>query len=140
MLDAYLIIKVPFFSYSVKKRYNKLTQPKYYSADNGFLQITSLHFTKDYGKQFENAVLLEIARSHQDIAYWSNKGEVDFVFSKRAINVTVAEKIPKREFEGLIEFSKKHRNFDMDIVIKDNVKTDEEIRAIDIVELTKTLE
>ncbi len=117
MVDAFIIIKVPFFSYSLKKRFNKTTQTKYYSADNGFLQITSLNFTEDKGKRFENVVALTINMATNDIAYWSESCEVDFVFGNSAVNVTVAETIiPKRESDGLICFSEKNKKHKLLIV------------------------
>lgn len=114
LMDSYLIIKVPFFSFSVKKRFNKATQPKYYASDNGFLQITSLQFSKDKGKVFENMCLLEANISKEKIAYWQEDGEVDFVFGNKAVNVTTANtKIPKREFDGLLNFKSKHKKFEL---------------------------
>ncbi len=110
MVDAFIIVRVPFFSYSLKKRFNKATQTKYYSADNGFLQITSLNFTKDKGKRFENVMALTINMITNDIAYWSENCEVDFVFGNSAVNVTVSEtSIPKRESEGLLCFRDKNK-------------------------------
>lgn len=123
MMDVYLIYKVPFFSYSVKNRHNKMTQPKYYSADNGFMQITSLHFTKDFGKLFENSVFLEVNSKYHDIAYWSNKGEVDFVYGNSAINATFASNIKAREFAGLIEFKNKHKKFELILVTKKKLRS-----------------
>ncbi len=117
MLDAYLIMKVPFFSFSVKKRFHRMTQPKYYAHDNGFTQITSLQFTEDRGKLFENLFLLEVARTAKDIAYWQDRGEVDFIYANKAINVTTSSgEIPSREYEGLLQFKKKHKNFNLIII------------------------
>lgn len=130
MIDAYLIIKVPFFSYSVKKRFNRMTQPKYYSADNGFMQITSLHFTDDLGKFFENAVLLEIAGKANDVAYWSDKSEVDFVYERRAVNATIAKEVPKREFDGLSEFRQKHKQFEVLVVSKKGTVANTDINTV----------
>ena len=118
LLDAYIIIKVPFFSYSIKKRHSILSQPKYYSADNGFLLITSLNFTKDKGKRYENAILLKIYLHEQNIAYWTSENEVDFVYGKNAANVTIAEIIHEREFKGLFEFKRRNREFDLILVCK----------------------
>ena len=36
---------------------------------------------------------------------------VDFIVEKIAINVTAIDKIPEREFKGLEDFNKKHKDF-----------------------------
>lgn len=126
----YLIVKVPFFSFSIKKRFNKLTQPKYYSYDNGFMQITSLQYTEDKGKQFENLVLLEIMKSTKDVSYWQEKGEVDFVYDKEAVNVTIARRnLSKREIDGLLEFSNKFKDFNTQIVTLEKHSKKEEVKV-----------
>lgn len=132
MIDSFLIFKVPYFSYSLKKRHNVKTQPKYYAADNGLIHATSLNFSKDKGKKFENAIFLKLYAQTHDISYWSEKGEVDFVFQDKAINVTSAEKIPEREIQGLIEFSKKHKNFELILISENESEAYEKIKAMSL--------
>ncbi len=118
LLDAYLIIKVPFFSYSIKKRHSILAQPKYYTVDNGFLLLMSLNYTNDLGKRYENAILLKIYASTKDISYWASEGEVDFVYGNNALNVTIAQIIPEREYSGLFEFKRRYPKFNLFLVCK----------------------
>ncbi|MBD3313388.1 AAA family ATPase, partial [Candidatus Woesearchaeota archaeon] len=136
MIDSYLIIKVPFFSYSLKKKHSVTTQPKYYASDNGLIYITSLRFSGDTGKKYENAALLKIYEETDDISYWSEgKSEVDFVYDKKAVNVTSSEKIPEREFKGLNDFSKKHKGFSTMLVAR---KTDDSNNAVSLKEFLES--
>ncbi|MBW2967522.1 ATP-binding protein, partial [Candidatus Woesearchaeota archaeon] len=114
--DAYLIIKVPFFSYSLKKRHSVLAKPKYYSADNGFCLIVSMNHTKDLGKRYENAAMIKLYRSTKEISYWASEGEVDFIYRNKALNITTGKNISDREYKGLFEFKTKHRRFDLILV------------------------
>jgi uncharacterized protein len=116
LLDAYLIIKVPYFSYSIKKRHSVLTQPKYYVADNGFLYLLKTNYTKDLGKVYENIVLVKLYSLSTEISYWSSKGEVDFIYENNAFNVTIAKKVPEREYQGLKEFKHKYNKFNLYLI------------------------
>ncbi|MFH1174571.1 MAG: ATP-binding protein [archaeon] len=115
LVEAYVILRVDHFSYSLKKRFDKATQPKYYIADNGFMQLSS-NFSKNEGKRFENAIAITISGAHKQIMYWRENSEVDFVFDKQAVNATIAKEIPEREYDGLREFKKKHRQFMLKLV------------------------
>ena len=110
MQDSFLISKVPFFSYSLKKRHNVLMKPKYYATDNGFVYVSNLNFSKNIGKMYEMAVFLKLYDSIKNISYWAEKGEVDFVLENQGINVTSTNNIDKREYEGLLEFKKKFKS------------------------------
>jgi len=129
MIDSYLLIKVPFFSYSLKKRHSVLTKPKYYATDNGLIYITSLKFSEDLGKRYENSVLLKIYEGTDDITYWSKDNEVDFVYDQKAVNVTATDKIPEREFLGLKEFKKYHKHFEL-ILVSKKEETKDDINVI----------
>jgi len=112
MIDAYLIIRVDHFSFSLKKRFDKAFQPKYYVIDNGFFEVVGLNYSKDFGKRFENVVLNHI--KNKDVSYYLGDGEVDFVFEKKAVNVTfVEDDIPSREVDGLLNFIAKHKGFEL---------------------------
>ncbi|MEK6816062.1 MAG: ATP-binding protein [Nanoarchaeota archaeon] len=118
MMDSFLIVKVPFFSYSLKKRHSAAAQPKYYATDNGLVNVCSLKFSEDLGKKYENSVFLRIYNLTSDISYWSGENEVDFIYDKKAVNVTSGETIPEREFEGLDEFSKTNKGFKLVLIAK----------------------
>jgi predicted AAA+ superfamily ATPase len=110
---AYLIILVPFFSYSLKKQ---LRNPfKAYSIDVGLKNAVSFSFSKDVGRIYENIVALQLLRNGYEIYYWKNeKGkEVDFVAKKEGrieqlIQVTYElEENKEREIAPLIDASNK---------------------------------
>jgi len=111
MKDAYLFIQARHFSYSYKKRFDKRIQPKYYASDNGFFQIIKTN-KKNEGMKFENLVAIHLTQKHTEIMYWQEGTEVDFIIQNSAINVTVdTMNIKKREFQGLLDFKKKHKDF-----------------------------
>lgn len=106
--DAYLIFSCPFFAYSEnqRQRHNR----KYYSIDTGLRRSVVTQRTTDYGKDFENLVYLSLRAKTKDIAYWRDKGEVDFVVQTdrgiTPIQVTVGEPQARHE-DALAEFYKK---------------------------------
>ncbi len=68
---------------------------------------------------FENSVLIKLVENYKEISYWSEpKSEVDFIVEKTAINVTAANKMLKREIEGLEDFNKRHKGFTLMILSK----------------------
>jgi predicted AAA+ superfamily ATPase len=78
---SYLLFLVPKFSYSIKQQ---ITNPrKVYSIDTGFINANSTSFSNDYGHIFENLVFLHLRRNYNDIFYFSEKGECDFVVCRK---------------------------------------------------------
>jgi len=112
MMDAYLLFEVTYFSYSMRIKHDVSKLPKIYCMDNGFINITNVKYSKNLGQMFENTTFIKLAEKHKEIGYWSElNSEVDFIVERTAINVTSTDKIPKREFIGLEEFSKKNKGF-----------------------------
>lgn len=112
MIDAYLLYEVPWFSYSVKARHDVSKRPKLYCMDNGLISVTNVKYSQNRGQMYENTVLVRLAAQHEEVHYWSEGGsEVDFVVRGFAINVTATDDIPEREQKGLVDFTKRHRNF-----------------------------
>lgn len=122
MVDAYLLLEVRFFSFSAKVKYDVTRLPKYYVIDNGLVNITTMQYFRNLGQLYENTVLLKLYGAKEkleDIMYWSDaNSEVDFVVWEKAINVTATDKIPAREWKGLEEFQKKHKQFSLLLVTK----------------------
>jgi len=119
MVDAFLLSEVSYFSFSVKIKYEVSKLPKYYSLDNGLINITSTKYSKNQGQKFENSVFIKLYEKYNEISYWGElSSEVDFIINKTAINVTSIDKIPDREFKGLEEFSNKHKGFALIIISK----------------------
>ena len=108
MVDAYLLLEVSHFSYSIKKRHDVTRLPKYYVIDNGLIHISNIQFSKNKGQKFENTVLLKLLEVRDflnPIMYWSKgQSEVDFIVKDLAINVTATDRIPAREVKGLEDF------------------------------------
>ena len=119
MVDAYLLSEVSYFSYSAKIKHEVSKLPKFYSLDNGLTKITSMKYSKNIGQMFENSIFIKLFEKYNEISYWGeSSSEVDFVINKTAINVTSTNEIPEREFKGLEEFNKKHKNFKLIIISK----------------------
>ncbi len=75
--DAYLFFFIPRFSYSGKVQ---LVNPKkIYCIDNGFIKTNSISFSADKGKLLENMVFMHLRRTTDDIYYFAEKNECDFV-------------------------------------------------------------
>jgi len=105
--DSYLIFTVPKFSYSYRKQ--QINPKKIYSIDNGLSDINSITFGKDKGKMLENSVFLELKRRYQDVFYYRDEGECDFIVKEKktlsAIQVCykLDENNEKREMKGLLK-------------------------------------
>lgn len=106
--DCYLFQYVPKFSYSLKVQ--QINAKKCYAIDNGMIDIISLSFSDDIGRKFENLVYLELRRKYDQVFYFSEKKECDFVvykYNKLADLVQVCYQITSenltREIDGAIE-------------------------------------
>ena len=134
MIDAYLLFEVPFFSFSAKVKYDAARLPKLYVFDNGLINVVNVKYSKNEGQMFENTVLVKLLDRFNEVSYWSDaNSEVDFVVEGKAINVTATDKIPDREWKGLKEFQKKHKQFSLLLITKSTDKDN-------IVSLKKFLE
>lgn len=134
--EAHLVFQLKFFSYSLKKSVMIQKPRKIYCIDNGLRNAMSYKFSEDTGKLAENLVFVELMRRGNEIFYWKNKHEVDFIKKRpdnslSAINVTYSDKISDREFAGLLEF-KKHfdKTIDMTIITRDTEREEGDIRLI----------
>lgn len=74
---AYLFYFVPLFSYSQKVQ--NVNPRKVYAPDTGLISAASASFSKDDGPRFENTIFLHLKRKYNDIYYFSEKKECDFV-------------------------------------------------------------
>jgi len=104
--DAYLVFVVNILAYSIKKQF--INPKKIYSVDSGIRRIVGFIFSKDSGKLYENIVFIHLKQTGQDIYYWKNKNECDFVIkNKEIIDQLIqvsydVEKNKDREIKGLI--------------------------------------
>lgn len=127
--DINLIYLIQVFSYSLKTQ--QVNPSKVYCIDNGLRNAVSFKFSKDEGKLVENLVFMELKRIGDEIYYWKNKGEVDFVVKNKdqiltAINVTYTDEINKREIESLLGFKKEHKKTKELILITKDVEREEQ--------------
>ena len=106
--DAFLGFFVPKFSQSLRKQnYNP---KKFYGIDTGLQSAISFRVIDDIGKLFENTVYLALRREYDQIYYWQEEKEIDFVVKDKEqivflVNASVSikeESTRKREIESLM--------------------------------------
>lgn len=106
--DAYLFFYVPRFSYSPKVQI--VNPKKLYCIDTGFIKTNSISFSPDKGRLLENLVFMHLRRKTDEIFYFSEKNECDFVVFHHEIPVEIYQvcwvldqENLKREIKGLTE-------------------------------------
>ena len=75
--QAYLLFSCPWFTYSERRRSQQ--NRKYYPVDTGLRRVSVTQTGQDPGKSLECATFVEIKRRFENVCYWRNAGEVDFV-------------------------------------------------------------
>ena len=123
----------PQFSYSLKVQ--KINPKKIICLDNGLRNIISFRFSKDFGKLAENLAGNILSGQNEEVFYWQDKQEVDFVLKENeklsAINVSFGEKIEDREIDSLLEFKRKFRNVkELILITKDLERKEKQIKFI----------
>ena len=106
--NAFLFFFINKFDFSVKKQ---IQNPrKIYCVDNGFVTEIGFKFSENKGRILENLVFLELKRNEDEIYYFSEKGECDFVIREgakitRAMQVCyeINDNNKNREINGLVE-------------------------------------
>ncbi len=126
--EAFLFFSLDHFSYSYKEQ--KSSASKIYCIDNGLRNAVSFKFSKDEGKLAENLVFVELKRREENIYYWKEKGEVDFIVKNNnqtltAINISYTDEINERETRSLTEFKNKFKKTEELILITKNTKKQE---------------
>ena len=103
---------LPHFSYSLKSQ--KVNPKKIIVLDNGLRNIGSFRLSTDTGKLAENLVGATLKNHHDEIFYFKDKSDIDFVVKKDnfldVINVTYGEEIHEREIKSLLYFKKQFKN------------------------------
>ncbi len=105
--DTYLLDFLPMFDYSIKKQIRN--PKKVYAIDLGIYHQIRTTFTDDFGRQLENAVFLHLRRHYEELFYFNNNGECDFVsFEKGKVKECVQvcyninDENMQREMKGLL--------------------------------------
>jgi predicted AAA+ superfamily ATPase len=77
--EAFFLISHQKFSYSPRKRI--MNPKKIYLLDTGFGFLSS-NFSENRGKMLENLVAVELFRRGEDVFYYRERGECDFVIQR----------------------------------------------------------
>lgn len=145
--DSYLLFFLPKFSYSAKS--SAISPRKVYAIDNGLINANSLSFNEDKGRLLENLVYLHLRQNEDQVYYFKEKKECDFVvFDRKKCKyiIQVCDEVnndnKKREIEGLIEamiFFDKKESLILTQHQKDNLKVeDKTIRLVPVSEFMLT--
>lgn len=106
--ECFLFFTLPKFDYSFSKQ--RTHAKKIYAIDPGLIRANSVLMSEDSGRIFENIVFLELRRRYQEIFYFKNNDECDFLVKtgnsvEKAIQVCyqLTEENISREMIGLRE-------------------------------------
>lgn len=106
--NSYLFFELLKISYSIKEQL--ISPRKIYLVDSAFHQVCGLNFTPNKGRNFENSIFIELKRKKEEIFYYSEENECDFII-KKGTKITEAiqacyeinDTNREREIKGLIE-------------------------------------
>ncbi len=106
--NSYFFFELLKFSYSLKQQLN--SPRKIYLIDSAFKQICGVNFSENKGKILENIVFIELKRRNNDVFYYGNNNECDFI-TKKGTKITEAIQVcyalnkdnKDRELAGLLE-------------------------------------
>ena len=112
--NSFLVFLMPKFDYSLKKQIH--STKKVYVIDNGLAMYLGFRISKDSGRLLENLVFLDLKRRKEEIYYYSNKNECDFIL-RNGIKITEAIQVcydfneddKEREINGLLEAMNKFK-------------------------------
>lgn len=133
--NAYLVFKIPYFSYSLKKQ--SVNPFKVFAIDAGLSNVISFKFSKDIGRLYETIVAIELKRRNKDVYYWKNSlhEEVDFVIKEGKVKqlIQVCYNINefetrKREIRALLKASKELKCNNL-LVITHDYEKEERIKS-----------
>ena len=131
------------FTFSPKPSPAEAGKMKVYCTDVGMARAVHGRHSRDYGRFAENAVYLKLLASGLEPGFFRGKKEIDFVavtpeHTVFLVNVTMTDKIPKREFDGIKEFIEKYpRSRTKSIILTEGLE--DEVNGIKLVPLWKWL-
>ena len=106
IFSVYMVTAVEKYDPSLVRR--EMSNRKIYLYDNGFASATHFSFSEDRGQLLENLVFTKLRKDAEDIHFFKNGYECDFVFSTRAGNVIPVQVVEilhrdnlDRELKGL---------------------------------------
>jgi predicted AAA+ superfamily ATPase len=132
---SYLLFLIPKFSYSIKKQ--DINPKKVYAIDTGLVHVNSLSFSDDIGQTFENLIFLHLRRKNNEIYYFSEKNECDFIvfvkgevkFCVQACSILNNDNL-RREINGIseaLDFFNMHEGTIVTLNQKDTIKQNDKI-------------
>lgn len=123
--ETYLIYELSKYDDSLKKQYS--SNKKVYVSDISFAKEIGFSFSENIGRIYENLVFLELIKRFEEIYYYNENHECDFIIKKglkitQAIQVTkslVNPETRKRELSGLKDAMKKY-NLSQGLILTEN--------------------
>jgi len=133
--NSYLVFRVPFFSFSLKKQ---IANPfKVYVIDSGLRNAIGFTFSKDIGRVYETVIGIELKRREEEVYYWKDsfQHEVDFVIKRgRKVKGIIQScfsfeniETENREIRSLIKASKE-LNCNNLTVLTENYESEEKVK------------
>lgn len=107
--SAYLAFPCPFFAWSTRQQ--TLRQKKWYPIDTGLRRTCIVRGGQDRGKQLECATFLLLRRRYDQVCYWRNEGEVDFVVEHEGVVTPVQVSVDppdERHLRAIDDFHRQH--------------------------------
>ncbi len=106
--QSYLFYYIRKFDFSVKKQI--LNPRKVYTVDHGLANRIGFSFSENKGRILENIVFMQLLRKNDEVFYFSQKNECDFVI-KQGVEIKEAIQVCyslhhgnlERELNGLLE-------------------------------------
>jgi len=129
-----LISLVPLFSDSEKAR--QVNPRRVFCLDNGLRNAVSFQLAEDEERLAKNLVFQKLKRAGDEVFYWKDRGEVDFVtcgnHRLRSINVSYGRELDASVSKPLLEFRRAagRRETDLAVVTKDTEKTEAGINFV----------
>ena len=108
--NAYLFFIIHKYDHSYKKQQSH--EKKVYAIDNGLVISNTTKVQEDHGQLFENLIFLYLRQKYNDIHYYRNNGECDFIVSQNGKPIACYQVCydlnrhnEEREVNGLIPIS-----------------------------------
>ena len=106
--ESYLLFSVSQFDYSFRKQI--VNPKKIYAIDTGFIRANSVSFSQDNGRLLENIVFLQFKRKRNEVFYFRQNNECDFITrnAKQELHAyqvcyKLVEENKDREINGLLD-------------------------------------
>jgi uncharacterized protein len=129
-----LISLVPLFSESEKAR--QVNPRRVFCLDNGLRNAVSFQLAEDEERLAKNVVFQKLKRTGEQVFYWKNRGEVDFVTSGdgklQGINVSYGRELNPSIMKPLFELKRAagRRDTDLAVITKDTEKVEDGVKYI----------